>query len=284
MQLIDYLIEKYPNTSKKEIKNWLKYKRVVVNQNIITQFNFEVSNLDNVEITKSNTNSLKFDILYEDQELVVINKPSGLLSISTEKEKNKTAYHYVSEYLKKKDKRAKVFVVHRLDQDTSGVLIFAKNEKIKYQLQESWNDIVKVRGYMAIVEGCPKQKRKTIKSYLKESSTQKVYSSKKMGDGKLAITHYEVKKSISNYSLLKIELDTGRKNQIRVHMQDLGHPIAGDRKYGAKTNPIKRLCLHSDCVEVIHPLTHQLMRFVAPLPREFQQLMKLKENDLNARI
>ena len=156
------------------------------------------------------------------------------------RDRENTAYHLVSEYLKSKNKKAKVFVVHRLDKDTSGILMFAKNEEIKNKLQNNWNKIVYKRGYLAIIEGKLNKKSGTIKNYLDESKTQMVYitNNKK---GKLAITNYQVLKETRYNSLVEIFLDTGRKNQIRVHMQSLGHSIVGDKKYGATTNPIKRM-------------------------------------------
>lgn len=268
--LLAYLFAIMPKRSKKDVKNLLSKKMILVNNQIQTQFNYPLKKGDVISIGQRQVQT-HLDILYEDQELIVINKPSGLLSMASEKEKEKTAYHQVRQYLKEKDPKAMIFIVHRLDQFTSGVLMFAKNEKIKNMLQEKWNDIVTKRGYLAIVEGEFKKKQGTIQSYLKETKTQMVYSSHDQ-TGKLAITHYQVQKSNSRYSLLEIYLDTGRKNQIRVHMQDLHHPIAGDTKYKAKTNPIGRLGLHSHILELIHPVTQKKMTFEAAMPESFKRL------------
>lgn len=263
--LFDFLLIYY---NKKKVKTLLKYKQVQVNKQIITQFDYLLKPGDVVTVTKNNQD-LKFEIIYEDNQLIVINKPAGLLSMSGGFEKEKTAYHMVSDYLKSKNKKARVFIVHRLDRETSGVLMFAKNETIKNKLQNNWNKLVYKRGYLAIVEGHLQKKQGTIKNYLQESKTQHVYIAKQ---GKLAITNYQVLKETKNNSLVEVYLDTGRKNQIRVHMQSLGHSIVGDKKYGATTNPLKRMGLHAHVFAFRHPDTNQKMEFKAPIPDEFNQL------------
>lgn len=215
----------------------------------------------------------KLDIVFEDKDLIVVNKPAGLLTVSTEKEKEKTLFHKVLVYEKKKNKNNKIFIVHRLDKDTSGLVVFAKNVKIKSLLQNSWDKLVRLREYVAIVEGIPDEKEKTIKSWLKETKTLITYSSKKEGDGSLAITKYKVIDSINKKSLLKIEIKTGRKNQIRVHMKDIGHPIVGDRKYNAKTNPIRRLCLHANKIILTNPITKKELTFECDIPNSFLSLI-----------
>ncbi len=271
--LLDYLIENEQRYSKKDLKNFLAKGRIMVNGQVQTYYRYLLHPQDIIELTKTTKSKLPFEIIYEDQELIVINKPSGLLSMASERERTKTAYHLVSEYIKQENKKARLFIVHRLDQNTSGVLMFAKNEKIKNDLQASWNDLVLKRGYKAIVEGKMKSKEGTIQTYLKETKTQLVYSSKSK-EGKLAITHYKTLKENGRYTLLEVYLDTGRKNQIRVHMQELGHPIIGDTKYGAKTNPIKRLGLHSHKLEFVHPYTKKIMLFEAKEPESFNQLFR----------
>lgn len=214
----------------------------------------------------------KIDIIYEDKEIIVVNKPAGLLCISTEKEKEKTMYHFVSLYLKKSNPKAKVYIVHRLDKDTSGIVVFAKNMTIKSKLQNNWDSIVTRRGYVAIVEGEVEKDRDIIKSYLKETKTMLVYSSNDK-HGKLAITEYRKVLSNSVYSLLDINIKTGRKNQIRVHLKDIGHPIVGDKKYNSKVNPIRRMCLHANVLEFIHPTTKRKMFFEIDIPNSFIQLI-----------
>lgn len=218
----------------------------------------------------------KLDIIYEDKYLIVVNKPSGLLTIGNDKIKDNTLYHQLYTYLKQKHKSNKVFIVHRLDKDTSGLVLFAKSELVKYNLQDNWNDTK--RFYYAIVNGVIKKNKDSIKSYLKETKTLLVYSSNDKINGKLAVTNYE--KIISNniYSLLNIEIKTGRKNQIRVHMNDIGHSIVGDKKYGTKHNPLKRLCLHAYKLEFIHPITNELMVLESKYPSIFNKLVEYKKD------
>lgn len=204
----------------------------------------------------------------------MINKPYGLLSVSAGKETDNTAFSLVSYHLKRKTKNSKVFVVHRLDRETSGVLLFAKNEKMKKLLQNNWNDLVSKRGYIAVVEGKVKPKEATIKSWLKENKEYMVYSTKSKSDGKLAITNYKVLQSNDNYSLLEIFIDTGRKNQIRVHMKDIKHPIIGDEKYNSKINPIKRLGLYAHILELTNPLTNKIMTFKIKIPYKIKNIIK----------
>lgn len=216
----------------------------------------------------------KLDIIYQDKYIIVINKPSGILTVSTEKEKEHTLYHQVYLYEKQKHKSNKIFIVHRLDKDTSGLVIFAKSEKVKYLLQNNWNDLVKVREYTALVCGEVKKEKDTIKTWLKENKNFVTYSSNKKDDGKLAITQYEKIKTNSKYSLLKINILTGRKNQIRVHMKEIGHPIVGDKKYNSKDNPIKRLGLHANKLEIIHPITKEQLIFESKMPNCFTEIFK----------
>ena len=263
--LFDYLKEILSNKSKNNIKSLLKNECIYINNKIITKYNYLLKENDILEI-KYKTNNL--DIIYEDNNIIVIDKPSGLLTISNGKEKVKTLYHYVLEYLKMK--KQKVFIIHRLDKDTSGIVIFAKNEKIKKLYQDNWNDLVIKRGYIAIVCGKTKD-NDTIKSYLKENSNMIVYSSK---DGKLAITHYQKLKSNNKYTMLQVYIDTGRKNQIRVHMKENGTPIIGDKKYGCKDNSLKRLGLHSNILIIKNPINNNILKFSSNYPKEFDKLLR----------
>lgn len=217
----------------------------------------------------------KMDILYEDKELLVINKPSGLLTIATEKEKWNTLYHQAREYVKKQNPKNKIFIVHRLDKDTSGIVVFAKSEKLKKELQNDWENLAKTREYIALLCGIPKNKKGAIKSYLKESKTLQVYSTNDTS-GKLAITNYEVLVSNKEYSLVRINILTGRKNQIRVAMSDLNCPIAGDKKYNAKKNPFRRLCLHASTLELVHPITKKVYVFESRYPVIFDKFFEEK--------
>lgn len=208
----------------------------------------------------------RINIIYEDKEIIVVDKPSNLLTISTNNEKEETLFHKVMLYLKGKNKNNKVFIVHRLDRDTSGIVLFAKSEKLKHSFQDKWNDLVKNREYIAYVSPSVKEKSKIIKSYLKETSTLMVYSSNDSKNGKLAITEYKEISRNRNGSLLKINIKTGRKNQIRVHMKDIGSPVVGDKKYGSKNNSINRLGLHASKLEIIHPITKKVMVFESKPP------------------
>ena len=215
----------------------------------------------------------KLDIVYEDKYLIVVNKPSHLLTISTDNEKEKTLFHEVLMYEKRKNKNNKVFIVHRLDKDTSGLVLFAKDENIKYKLQNSWDKDAK-RGYVAVVNGHTKDKD-ILKSYLAETKTLLVYSTPDKKIGKLAITEYERIKQNSKLTLLKIKIKTGRKNQIRVQLNDNGNSIVGDKKYGnIKFDPLRRLCLHANYLSIIHPVTNQRIVFESEIPKQFLNMME----------
>ncbi len=217
----------------------------------------------------------KLDIIYEDRDIIVVNKPTNLLTISTDNEKEKTLFHQVMMYLKKKNKNNKVFIVHRLDRDTSGIVVFAKSEEMKHLLQDDWNNLAINRGYVAVVEGKPPKNKGVKRSWLKETKTLLVYSSTKMGDGKEAITEYRTVYNSNLFTLLDIKIKTGRKNQIRVHMKDLGCPIVGDKKYGAKTNPMRRLMLHHNLLELVNPKTGKVMKFETDIPNNFIKIMDM---------
>ncbi len=287
--LLEFLLKRITNQSRNNIKSLLSHRQVLVDGAPITQFDFMLAKDDIVmiapapvrKITKNSKNDLqKLDIIFENDELIAINKPSGLLSIASDREKEITAYRLLMDYVRTKDPHNRIYVVHRIDKDTSGVLIVAKNERIRDALQDHWNDIVKFRGYYAIVEGNVEEKKKTIKSWLREASTNLMYSSRKPGDGKESITHYQVIKEIDGYSLLDVNIDTGRKNQIRVHMKDIGHNIIGDERYGSTKNPLNRLGLHAYALEFIHPITKKVMRFETPMPNEFVSMFGVKQKQL----
>lgn len=268
--LIEFLKKMFSNLSKNSVKSLLHNEKVFVNGNMTTKYNYELNVGDVVEIREKVAKNI--DIIYEDKDIIVINKPSGLLTVATEKEKNKTAYHLVMEYLKKKNKNNRIFIIHRLDKDTSGIIMFAKNERAKHLYQDNWNDIVKKRCYYAVIDGKMQNKEGTIKSYLKENGNM-VYSVKDRS-GKLAITEYKVLKERKNISLLDINLKTGRKNQIRVHMKENKTPILGDLKYGEKSKLINRLALHAYKLELVNPVTKKLLTFEINMPNEFKMLFK----------
>ena len=212
----------------------------------------------------------KLDILYEDKYIIIVNKPHNLLTVATDKEKDRTLYSYVYDYLKKKNKNNKVFIVHRLDKDTSGIVIFAKDEKSKFFLQDNWNKFK--RNYVAIVYGKINDKG-ILKSYLKETKTHITYSVKDK-DGQLAITEYEKVLESNKYTMLSLNLKTGRKNQIRVQLANNGNPIVGDKKYGIKKDPIRRMALIANTLEFIHPKTRKVMIIDIDIPNEFIKLVR----------
>lgn len=273
--LIKFLEANLNDITHKKIKNFLKYQMIEVNGKIVTNANYVLNIGSKVSIyfDKKVIPEYNLEIIYEDKDLIVINKPQGLLSISNTKEKEITAFRMVSDYVKKHDKKTKIFVVHRLDQGTSGVLMFAKNMSLKNLLQESWNDIVKKREYVAVVEGKVKNFG-TIESYLKMNKAQIVYSAKNKEGAWYAVTHYKCIKAKNSMSLLEVNIDTGRRNQIRVHMSESGHPIVGDKKYGSKFNPIGRLALHASKLWIVDPRDGKLLKLEADVPREIKDIVK----------
>lgn len=270
-ELLEYLYQNL-DMSKKKIKSLLTHGNIYINHNRVTQYNFKINKDMEIMISFKNNNDLLFDIIYEDDYIIVVNKPSGLLTIATQKEKEKTLYHYVREYLKKKNKNNKVFIVHRLDQDTSGVVLFAKDQKTKDKLQKNWNELVKVREYKAVVLGKLKKKQDKLIHYLKETKTNLVYITKNQA-GKEAITNYTVIKENKNYSMLTIHIETGRKNQIRVQLAHIGNPILGDHKYGVKDKQFSRLYLHANKLKLFYPILRKEMTFEAKIPEEFNQVI-----------
>lgn len=271
--LLDYLYNNL-DMPKKRIKQYLTHGSIYVNNNRTTKYDYKLIPGMNIviETDSKNKKTLPFDIVYEDEDIIVVNKPSGLLTIATEKEKDKTLYHIVREYIVSKNRNARIFVVHRLDKDTSGIVIFAKNEKIKNKLQENWNEYVTLREYVAVVHGTFTKKKDKIIQKLKETKTNLVYVSKD-DDAKEAITNYEVIKENDDYSLLKVTIETGRKNQIRVALSSNKHPIVGDKKYGEKDNE-SRLMLHANRLKLYYPTIKKEVLFETPTPNEFKKIMK----------
>ncbi len=206
----------------------------------------------------------KFKIVYEDKNILVIDKDPGLLTIATNKEKERTLYHQAREYVKKQNPHNKIFIVHRLDKDTSGLIIFAKSEKVKKELQNNWSNTI--RKYYCIVEGIPDKKEDTITIYLEENYKLEIIPSNNPKKGKKAITSYKILKTNKKYSLLEITLITGKKNQIRASLSYIGHPIIGDKKYKSITNPINRLGLHA------YYIKYNNKEFETPIPSNFLSL------------
>ncbi len=257
-EILTYLEEK-TDYSKKKLKSMVKYHQILVNGKKI-KLPLSLKQGDEVSLTTEEILSLPFEIIYEDQELLVVNKKEGLLTIANGKgEEN--LYHQVLEYLH--HKKEMVFIVNRLDKETSGIVLFTKNERLKEALQKDWNTLVVERNYVAITTGNPLLED-SIQSYLKEEKNTFVHSAK---EGKLAITNYCKKKSNGPYHLLDISIQTGRKNQIRVHLKEKGIPILGDKKYGGER--ASRLFLHCYHLSFYHPKTKKLLSFDAKIPKEF---------------
>lgn len=271
-ELMKFLMEKMPQNSRNSIKSLLTQRKIMVDGNVVSQYNapLKVGQLVSINKTKITKHNLEgVSIVFEDKDILVVEKERGILSVATDNERERTAYNILKNYLKEKDPKNKIFVVHRLDRDTSGVMIFAKSEKAQDILQTTWNDSVKERTYVALVEGNVKKDRDTIISYLAENKAMITYSTNNEEEGKKAISHYKVLKRNKNYSLLEVNIETGRKNQIRVHMQGLGHSVVGDKKYGSTKNPIKRLGLHAHTIVFTHPITKEVLSFTSRIPESF---------------
>jgi tRNA pseudouridine32 synthase/23S rRNA pseudouridine746 synthase/23S rRNA pseudouridine1911/1915/1917 synthase len=270
--LLEALAVFAPDSSKTTLRSWLKEGRIRVDEKIEKIATTKV--LEGQTITLQDkaklTDQGDIRIIYEDQHIIAIDKPSGLLSVSTAFEPSKTAHGFLKKYFKPK----KIYVVHRLDQDTSGVMIFALSEEAYINLKEMFELHELERAYTAIVEGNLDESEGTWKSYLIEDENYFVRETHNENAGRLAITHYNVLKSSRNYSALVLRLETGRKNQIRVHCQNAGHSIVGDKKYGATSNPIKRLCLHAHLLAFEHPITKKKMHFESPLPDDLKKLVQ----------
>jgi len=276
-ELMKFLLEQLPQKSRNNIKSLLANKQVIVEGKWVKQFNHRLVPGQHVEIRWNPVPEEKMyrglTIIYEDTDLIVIDKEAGMLSIATHNETKNTAYNTLSTHVKSRDSRNKIFVVHRLDRDTSGLMMFAKSEKVQHILQTNWSNIISERTYIAVVEGVPEKPEGTITSYLRESKAMIVYSSQNPEYGDKAITHYSVMKSGKDFAMLKVDLQTGRKNQVRVHAKDIGHPVIGDKKYGAQTNPIGRLGLHARVLAFRHPVSNEPLMFETPIPPKFTKLL-----------
>lgn len=281
--LLSFLINTLKDQSRTKIKSLLAHQQVLVNRRIVRQFDHPLKTGDRVNILwtkgKQSLNHPKLKILFEDKYLIVVEKSAGLLSIGTAKERSKTAYSILSDYVKKQHPGNKIFVVHRLDRDTSGLMLFAKNQDIQSLMQTNWRFAVNQRKYTGVLEGVPQtgdgSGQGTVTSYLWESKALIVYASPNPEDGIKAVTHYKILKSSEHYSLAEFKLDTGRKNQIRAQMNSIGYPIAGDLKYGGHVSPIKRMALHASVLAFTHPVSGEQMLFESETPKEFLRLLEL---------
>lgn len=267
------------NRSRNSVKSILKRGQVAIDGRTTTQFDDplrpgQTVNILTNEAAKRLGRLDGVSIIHEDEDLLVIYKDAGVLSMASKSPKDRNAYRQLTDYVKFEHPSNRIFIVHRLDRDTSGVMIYAKSEAVKVKLQENWHTIVKKRLYTALVEGDVAVESDSISSWLNETSTHRVYSTSHDEGGKYAVTHFEKIAGNGKYSLLEVELETGRKNQIRVHMQDIGHPVVGDKKYGSRKNPIRRLGLHATTLEFIHPKTNKLVSYTAPAPASFEIMVR----------
>lgn len=282
--LLRYMYENMQGQSRSAVKAYLTRGQVTVNGQSTTAFDYPVHKGDRIMIhdkgimvkKRGGEKDTRVKIVFEDDWLIVVDKRSGVLSISTGRPGETTAYSLLSDYVKRVyGKDSKIFIVHRIDRETSGLIIFSKDEKTKHALQENWNSSVLERKYCAILEGRPPENQGTVHSWLSENpKSLKVTSSPTDDGGKESVTHYRVLSHGKHYSLVEFELETGRKHQIRVHSALLGCPVTGDRRYGAADNPAGRIALHARSIVFRHPVTGKVMSFDTGLPNIFKAVMK----------
>lgn len=278
-ELMSFLLDK-TGKSRNAIKSLLGYRQIAVNDKITTQFNHSLKPGDEVSINASRGNTELnhplLRIIHEDSDFIVAEKEDGLLSVTVGTGRDITAFSILKSYVKKASPANKIYTVHRLDKFTSGVILFSKNRDLQHALRDHWHAIVSKRTYVAVVEGVVEKDSGQIVSWLTEDDIKlKVRSSKFDNGGKQAITHYKVLQRSKNFSLMEVELETGRKNQIRVHMESIGHPIVGDRKYSSRVQH-KRIALHANVLEFTHPVTGRQMHFESEIPEEFFRIMRRK--------
>ena len=275
--LLPFLFSVFRDKSRTTVKSYLTHRQVSVNDRIATRHDTPLRSGDRIAILSGRgfaplTHPM-LRIVFEDEYLIVIDKREGLLSMGTEREKERTAYHILSHHIKQQDPRGLIFIVHRLDRETSGLMLFAKSQAIQEKLQKNWKQIVHKRTYIAVAEGIMPQQEGIIDAPLCENSRFKVYVPRN-GEGIPAVTHYRVIRQERQRALVELELETGRKNQIRAHMESIGHPIVGDKKHGAPASDAGRVCLHASTLCFEHPVTGRLLNFTTSIPRLFEQLVK----------
>ena len=275
-ELLSFLMAKVTNGSRTKAKYLLTNRCVQIGDTIVTQYNHELHEGMVVRISKNKKHNEfhhnMLQLVYEDAYLLVVKKKAGLLSVATDTQKERTAQHILTEYVRRQNRNANIYVVHRLDRATSGIMMYAKDEMTMNTLRDNWHDIVYDRRYVAVVEGELEPRQGSVTSYLDESGIQ-VHSSQVDNGGRLAVTHYRTIKTGNGYSMVELKLETGRKNQIRVHMKDKGHPVVGDRRYGNGEDPLGRLCLHAFKLCFFHPVTREKMEFQEEYPSSFKGLL-----------
>lgn len=275
MPLLEYLLTTLPG-SRSKIKATLQGRGIKVNGKQVTQFDYQLSPGDRISVSNSKRNdtfkSRYLSLVYEDQYLVVIEKKPGILSMAAG-HSSLNVKTVLDDYFKRTRQKCRAHVVHRLDRDTSGLMIYAKDMETEQILEHEWHDIVFDRRYVALVSGEMEEQSGTIANWLKDNKAYVTYSSPVDNGGKYAVTNFQVLKSSTLHSLVEYRLETGRKNQIRVHSADMGHPVCGDIKYGNGDSPLHRLCLHAYMLCFYHPITHKPMEFTTPIPPNFKEVI-----------
>ncbi|MBL7139145.1 MAG: RluA family pseudouridine synthase [Bacteroidales bacterium] len=272
MTLSELLLKEFRHASRTTVKKMIAHGNVKVNGRMNTNPATRVTPEDTVEYTKQviNLNRMKppYSIIFEDDYLLVAEKPAGLLTVGDRGQGGTSFYKELLEYVKENTEgKERLYVVHRLDREVSGLLVFAKTEKIQQQLKNDWNHTRKL--YYALVEGFPEKEKGTIRSWLEEGKEQKVFSGRESEHSKLAITHYRIMDKSPDYTLLEVELETGRKHQIRAHLSEMGCPVVGDRKYGADDRFERRIRLHAYYLSIKHPITGAPLEFKSKMPKGF---------------
>lgn len=273
--LMEFLLKELSGISRNRAKDILVGHGITVDRRNTTRFDEPLHPGQVVRVSKHKRSNMLLNkyvkIVYEDKDLIVIEKNEGILSMPATA-KQYSAKQVLDEYFQKRHFKCTAHTVHRLDRETSGLMMYAKNREIAQILEDNWHNIVFDRRYVAVVSGQMEREGGTIESWLKDNKAYITYSSPEdPGGGKYSITHYHTLKTTPRCSLVELKLETGRKNQIRVHMQDIGHPVLGDRKYGDGNDPIGRLCLHAYRLDFYHPRTGEVMNFETPFPREFMK-------------
>ncbi len=274
--LLESLLKNIKDQSRTTVKSYLSHRQVSINNVISTKFDASVNAGDVVRVRMGRApeefKHPMLRIVYEDEHIIIIDKRNGLLSMASSKQQTKTAYFILSEYIKRKDPQNRLFILHRLDRETSGLMMFAKSEQVQETMQKQWHDLVRERKYIAVVEGHLPEKQGVIHTLLTENAALKMYVPRDdENKGEPAITHYRVVRSSRNYSLVELELETGKKNQIRAHMEYMRTPIIGDKKYGASSkNSSGRVCLHAYVLNITHPITGEELDFSTRIPQLFE--------------
>ena len=274
--LMEFLMKSMAGISRTKVKSLLTNRVIMVDNTIQTHYDYPLQPGMNIQISREK-HKVEFkhpqlSILYEDAYLIVVEKKEGLLSVATERQKERTAQHILGDYVKRQNRNNRIYVVHRLDRETSGIMMYAKDEMTQHKLRDNWHEIVTDRRYVAVLKGEMERDTGRVESWLTDKGLY-VSSSPVDDGGKYSVTHYRTIKRANGYSLVEFQLETGRKNQIRVHALQLGHPVLGDSRYGCEEDPLFRLALHAFKLCFVHPVTGELMEFETPYPQAFKRIL-----------